>query len=187
MQQPHSLTTLVTVAALLPRPWNTRLVDMNVSALTDNAIAWADYVFISAMTAQQASAREVIARSHAAGVRVVGGGPLFTVQPELFPEVDHLVLNEAELILPRFLADLERGTPQRLYTTTEFADLRQSPLPRRELLDLGQYADMSVQYSQGCPHDCEFCNVTTLFGRRARTKYPPGHRRTGSALRARLA
>ncbi|MGC8880205.1 MAG: B12-binding domain-containing radical SAM protein [Anaerolineae bacterium] len=161
---------LITVAAMLPRDWSVRLVDMNVRSLASNDIAWADMVFISAMTVQRQSARAVIARCKEMGVKVVAGGPLFTSEHEDFPEVDHLVLNEAELTLPPFLEDLARGTPQRLYRTDAFADIRQTPAPRWELLDLPHYATMSVQFSRGCPFNCDFCNVTALLGHKVRTK-----------------
>jgi radical SAM superfamily enzyme YgiQ (UPF0313 family) len=100
----------------------------------------------------------------------VAGGPLFTSEHASFAEVDHLVLNEAEITLPPFLADLERGTPQRMYTTTEYPDIRHTPVPLWELADLKQYASLSLQFSRGCPYDCDFCNITALLGRRPRTK-----------------
>ena len=161
---------LLTVAAMLPSTWTVRLLDLNVSQLTQKDLAWADYVFVSAMVVQRESARKVIARCKQVGIPVVAGGPLFTSEYETFPDVTHFVLNEAEITLPRFLADLDRGQAERLYTTTEFPDIRQTPAPRWDLLDLKQYATMSLQFSRGCPYDCEFCNITALFGRRPRTK-----------------
>jgi len=161
---------LLTVASLLPAGWNKRLVDLNVTHLTNKDLAWADYAFVSAMVIQREGAQRVIARCKAAGVPVVAGGPLFTGEYENFPEVDHFVLNEAEITLPLFLADLARGQPQRLYTTAEFPDIRQTPVPMWELLDMKHYATMSIQFSRGCPFDCDFCNITALFGRRPRTK-----------------
>lgn len=161
---------LLTVAALLPEDWGKRLVDLNVGSLTGEDLAWADYVFVSAMAIQRRSAREVIARCKTAGAKVVAGGPLFTSEPSQFDDVDHLVLNEAELTLPGFIADLENGCAKRVYATLEFPDIRQSPAPLWELADLRRYASMNLQYSRGCPYDCEFCNVTTLFGHRPRTK-----------------
>jgi radical SAM superfamily enzyme YgiQ (UPF0313 family) len=127
-------------------------------------------VFISAMIVQREAARAVIARCKQAGVPVVAGGPLFTGEHASFPDVDYLVLNEAEITLPLFLADLERGTPQRVYTTAEFPEIRRTPVPLWELADLKQYASISIQFSRGCPFDCDFCNITTLLGRRPRTK-----------------
>jgi len=161
---------LLTIAAMLPTGWEKRLVDVNVAPLTQIDLAWADYVFISAMTVQREAARKIIARCKAAGVKVVAGGPLFTSEYAQFEDVDHLVLNEAEITLPRFLADLACGRVQRIYTTSEYPDIRQTPTPLWELADLSRYASMGVQFSRGCPYDCEFCNVTALFGHRPRTK-----------------
>jgi radical SAM superfamily enzyme YgiQ (UPF0313 family) len=163
---------LLTVAAMLPSAWEKRLVDLNVGRLTEADLAWADLAFVGAMTAQRASARAAIARCRAAGVKVVAGGPLFTAEHEDHPEVDHLVLGEAEVTLPRFLADLERGEALRLYEADGYADLHDTPTPLWELADLRSYASVSVQFSRGCPYDCEFCNVTSLLGHRPRTKTP---------------
>ena len=161
---------LLTVAAMLPREWSVRLVDLNVRPLQDDDFAWADLVFISAMSIQKESVREVLALTRQAGVRTVAGGPLFTTGYEDFPEVDHLVLNEAELTLPAFLLDLAAGTPRRIYRDARFADIRQTPVPRWNLIDMRHYSAMNLQYSRGCPFDCEFCDITGLFGRRPRTK-----------------
>ena len=161
---------LATVAAILPEDWSKRLVDLNVTKLTPEDLEWADLAFISAMTVQQEAAQKLISRCKDAGVKVVAGGPLFTVEREHFPQVDHLVPNEAELTLPQFVADLEAGHPRRVYTTSELADVRETPVPLWELVDLRRYATLSIQYSRGCPYDCDFCNVTALFGHRPRTK-----------------
>ena len=122
------------------------------------------------MSVQAESAREVIARCNEAGTKVVAGGPLFTARHEEFPGVDHFVLNEAEITLPLFLDDLQRGTPKSHYTTDEWADLTTTPLPMWELIDQRQYATMNIQYSRGCPYDCEFCDITVLYGHVPRTK-----------------
>jgi radical SAM superfamily enzyme YgiQ (UPF0313 family) len=163
---------LLTVAAMLPAEWEKRLVDVNVRKLTDADIAWADYAFVSGMVVQRESAHEIIARCKAAGLPVIAGGPLFTSEHEQFTQVDHFVLNEAEITLPPFLADLEAGCARRVYATTEFPDIRQTPVPLWELADLSQYASMSIQYSRGCPFNCDFCNITTLLGHRPRIKTP---------------
>lgn len=161
---------LLTVASMLPPEWSKRLVDTNVRRLTKEDLAWADYAFVSGMTVQRESAYQIIARCREAGVRVVAGGPLFTIEHEQFEAVDHFVLNEAELTLPAFLEALRQGMPKRVYTTSEFADIENTPVPLWELVDLDNYATMAVQYSRGCPYDCEFCNVTAMFGHRPRTK-----------------
>jgi radical SAM superfamily enzyme YgiQ (UPF0313 family) len=161
---------LLTVAAMLPPEWTKRLVDVNVRKLQEQDLAWADVVFISGMIAQRDSAHELIARCRAAGKTIVAGGPLFTIEHEQFPAVDHFVLNEAEGTLPEFLRDFERGSAKRVYTSSEFPDICQTPAPLWELADLRRYASMSVQFSRGCPFDCEFCNVTTMFGHRPRIK-----------------
>jgi radical SAM superfamily enzyme YgiQ (UPF0313 family) len=161
---------LLTVAAMLPEGWSKRLVDVNVRKLRARDLSWADVVFISGMIAQRDSARELIALCRAAGKTIVAGGPLFMLEHEQFPEVNHFVLNEAELTLPDFLRDLERGTAQHLYASSEFPDLGGTPAPLWELADLHRYAWMSVQFSRGCPFDCEFCNITAMLGHRPRTK-----------------
>jgi len=161
---------LLTVAAMLPSEWEKRLVDLNVAKLTEKDLAWADMAFVSAMVVQRESTQLVVARCKAAGLKVVAGGPLFTAEHEEFKEVDHFVLNEAELTLPHFLLDLERGCAKLIYTSTEFPDIHQTPAPLWELLDLKHYATMAIQYSRGCPFDCEFCNITTLLGHRPRVK-----------------
>lgn len=161
---------LLTVAAMLPQAWQLKLVDMNVSPLLRRHLAWADMVFISAMAVQQESTREVIRRAKQAGKAIVAGGPLFTEAPESFPQVDHLVLNEAEITLPRFLSDLATGHPHKTYQTKKFPELIQTPTPRWNLLKMKKYVSMNLQFSRGCPFNCEFCSITALFGRRVRTK-----------------
>jgi radical SAM superfamily enzyme YgiQ (UPF0313 family) len=155
---------------MLPQSWDLKLVDLNVAKLSNKDLLWADFVFLGGMVVQQKSARYVISRCADLGVRIVAGGPLFTCEPEKFGTVDHLVLGEAEMTLPLFLADLERGTPKRVYTTDAFPDIQQTPVPRWDLLDLNRYGSMNIQFSRGCPYDCEFCNITSLFGHRPRTK-----------------
>jgi radical SAM superfamily enzyme YgiQ (UPF0313 family) len=163
---------LLTVAALLPERWEKRLVDENVRPLSEKDLAWAEVVMVGGMIAQRESARAILARCRAAGKTIVAGGPLFTAEHGSFPEVDHFVLNEAELTLPEFLADFEAGRARRIYAAAGFADVARSPAPRWDLVDLRWYASASVQFSRGCPFDCEFCNVTAMLGHRPRTKEP---------------
>jgi radical SAM superfamily enzyme YgiQ (UPF0313 family) len=161
---------LLTVAALLPVEWEKKLADLNLTTLSDEDLLWADYVFIGGMSVQAKSAREVIARCNELGAKIVAGGPLFTARHEEFTGVDHFVLNEAEITLPPFLDDLLHGHPRPIYETDEWADLSTTPLPLWDLIDPRDYATMNIQYSRGCPYDCEFCDITVLYGREPRTK-----------------
>ena len=119
----------VTVAALLPDDWNKKLIDLNVSELKDKDIAWADYVMISAMSVQTASVRNIIDRCKQADTKIIAGGPLFTEEFEQFTDVDHLILNEAEITLPEFIEDLKAGQPKKIYQTDQFSDISQTPIP----------------------------------------------------------
>ncbi|NTW58959.1 MAG: B12-binding domain-containing radical SAM protein [Nitrospirae bacterium] len=161
---------LLTIAAMLPEAWEKRLVDMNVESLRDDHLRQADLVFVSAMSVQKGSVKEVLARCKAAGVRIVAGGPLFTTDYDAYRDVDHLVLNEAEITLPRFLEDLRNGIAGHIYTTDEWADIRQAPIPLWRLVNMNRYASINIQYSRGCPFNCEFCDITLLCGRTPRTK-----------------
>ncbi len=161
---------LLTVASLLPAAWDKQLIDLNVAELTDEHLQWADYVFLGGMSVQEKSARKVIARCNARGTRVVAGGPMFTARHQEFQGVDHFVLNEAELTLPPFIDDLMNGQPKNVYSTSGWADLATTPLPRWGLIDHRRYLTMNIQYSRGCPYDCEFCDITVLYGRLPRTK-----------------
>ena len=161
---------LLTVAAMLPTAWEKRLVDLNLTSLTDENIQWADLVFVSAMVVQRDSAYALIHRVKITGTKVVAGGPLFTMEYDKFPEVDHFVLNEAEETLAPFLMDLEQGHAKRVYTSTEYPDIHQTPAPLWQLADLKHYTTASIQFSRGCPYNCDFCNVTALLGHFPRTK-----------------
>ncbi|MDP3185926.1 MAG: radical SAM protein, partial [Anaerolineales bacterium] len=161
---------LLTVAAMLPSEWEKRLADLNVTNLTNEDLAWADYVFVSAMVVQRESVRAIIKRCKTAGVKVVAGGPLFTMEHEQFPDVDHFVLNEAEETLAPFLRDLEQGQARRVYASAEFPDIHQTPVPLWQMADLRHYDTISIQFSRGCPFNCDFCNVAAFLRHRPRTK-----------------
>jgi radical SAM superfamily enzyme YgiQ (UPF0313 family) len=166
----HPPLGLLTVAAMLPGEWKKKLVDMNIANLKDKHLQWADYVFIGAMAVQKESVKEVIERSKAAGVKIVAGGPLFTANPEEYPHVDHLILNEAEYTLGPFLKDLAKGEPGHVYTSQAFPDLDKTPAPAWGLVKMNKYHSMNLQYSRGCPFSCEFCDITTLYGHKTRSK-----------------
>ena len=161
---------LLTIAAMLPSHWEKKLVDMSVSPLKDKDIEWADYIFISAMIVQRESTQETIARCHTLGKKVVAGGPLVTTEYEEFDDVDHLVLDEAEVTLPLFLADLEKGAAKHIYTSPERPDISNIPVPDWSLIRMNKYSSMNIQYSRGCPFDCEFCDIVILNGHKPRTK-----------------
>jgi radical SAM superfamily enzyme YgiQ (UPF0313 family) len=164
---------ILTVAAMLPEEWEKKLVDMNTTTLTDKDIKWADYVFISGMVAQQNSAREVVDRCRKLGTKIVAGGPLFSPGYEdagFFDDIDHLVFNEAENIMPLFLEDLEKGCAKHIYTSEEHPDIRETPVPLWSLINRRKYQSMSIQYSRGCPFNCEFCDIIILNGHVPRTK-----------------
>ncbi len=165
---------LLTVAAMLPRRWNLRLVDMEVTQLSDADILWADYVMVSAMIVHKASIEaEVLPRCQALGRPVIGGGPLFTTGYEEFAGQVQAVLGECEESIDALVRDMEAGRLQEVYRApAAFPDVRRTPIPRWELVNLRHYATASVQFSRGCPFDCEFCDIIVMNGRKPRTKSP---------------
>jgi radical SAM superfamily enzyme YgiQ (UPF0313 family) len=161
---------LLTVSALLPNTWERRLVDLNVQRLKSTDIEWADVVFASAMLVQKDSLRLVVELCKAQGKRVAIGGPYVTTSAGHIPEADHIFLGEAETTLPEFVRDLERGELKRIYQAAERPSLSATPIPHFQLADLRRYSAMSVQYSRGCPFQCEFCDIIEIYGRVPRTK-----------------
>jgi len=168
----HVPLGLLTVGAMMPKDWDVRLVDMNVESLTDDIIRWADMVFIGAMVVQKESVGEVVSRCKNLGKTVVAGGPMFASLWQDFEDIDHFVLGEAEITMPLFLRDLAAGKLNRTYETEERPDITLTPSPRWDLINMKWYAAMSLQYSRGCPFDCEFCDIVKLNGRRPRVKSP---------------
>jgi radical SAM superfamily enzyme YgiQ (UPF0313 family) len=161
---------LLTVASMLPEEWEKKLVDMNVDRLNDGDIRWADYVFISGMAVQKESAKDVIERCNHLGVKTVAGGPLFTASYDEFTGIDHFVLGEAEVTLRPFLDDLAEGKSQHIYASDERPDISITPIPMWSLINMKHYSSMNLQYSRGCPFDCEFCDIVILNGHTPRTK-----------------
>ncbi|WP_306600379.1 B12-binding domain-containing radical SAM protein [Geothrix sp. 21YS21S-2] len=163
---------LLTVAALLPRDWVLTVLDLNVEPLAPGALARADLVLASAMLVQKASFERLIALCREAGTPVVAGGPYPTSCWEQIEGVTTFVLGEAEVNLPPFLADFGKGVARHRYDDSGHPDLAATPAPRYDLVDSRRYAGAALQYSRGCPHDCEFCDIVSLFGHRPRTKTP---------------
>jgi radical SAM superfamily enzyme YgiQ (UPF0313 family) len=161
---------LLTLAAMLPREWEFKLIDMNVERLHDGQIEWADYVMISAMIIHKHGVHEIAKRCHAFGKTIIAGGPLFTTGHADYPEIAHFVLGEPENLIQRFIADLERGELEPIYNGSDRPDITQVPIPRWDLIDMKNYVTMSVQFSRGCPYDCEFCDIIVMNGRVPRTK-----------------
>lgn len=147
---------LLTVAALLPESWQLKLVDMNVSELKNSYLQWADMVFLSGMNIHLQSMKEALKRAKQFGLKVVVGGPLVTTDYQLFPGADHYILGEAEDVLGQFLKDLSNGTAEKYYRAERFPEIEKTPVPRWDLLKMLQYANMSLQFSRGCPYNCDF-------------------------------
>lgn len=167
----HPPLGLLTIASMLPNEWNKKLIDMNVTPLRKRDFKNIDLVFLSAMHVQKDSVLDVINLCKKFGVKIVAGGPMFTGSYEEFKNlIDYLVLNEAEITLPEFIKDFTNGKPKKIYKTDKFADITKTPIPLWNLLDMKKYTSMAIQYSRGCPFNCEFCEVTSLFGHRVRTK-----------------
>ena len=170
---------LLTVAGMFPSEYELRVVDMNVRPLEDADLAWAELVMTSTMVVQQASLHDVILRCNRAGVPVACGGPHPTSFHEDIAEpfgpgegVAHFFLGEVEEIFPEFLRDLAKGEAKRIYRAPRLPDVSLAPIPRFDLLRLADYGSMAVQFSRGCPFNCEFCDITKLYGRVPRTKTP---------------
>lgn len=162
---------LITVSAMLPDGWTKKLIDLNITQLREKDLEWADYAFISAMYIQKESVDSIIEVCQKHSVKMIAGGPLFTQEFENYPQIDHFILNEAEITMPLFLDDLlNKEDPKKIYMTDEYADLSTSPIPDFHLLNLDAYASMNIQFNRGCPFACDFCEITTLLGHKVRMK-----------------
>ena len=164
---------LITVAALSPKNWTIRLIDRAFDELLDVDILWADLVMISGMHVQKTDIIDILARARRLGKRTMVGGPYASSEPEaLLVLADHVVVGEPDEVFDRIATDLETGVARRLYVIREKPDVIKTPAPRFDLLKLENYVLMSVQFSRGCPFQCEFCDIITLYGRKPRTKRP---------------
>ena len=163
---------LLTVAAMFPSRYNLRLVDLNVTSLEDRDLEWADLAFTSTMIVQRPSLEQVVERCNRAGIPVIAGGPHPTTFHHEMEGIDHFVLDEVEETFAAFLRDLENGTAKKVYRAPRKPDVTVTPLPRFDLIEMNDYYSMCLQFSRGCPFDCEFCDITKLYGRVSRTKTP---------------
>jgi radical SAM superfamily enzyme YgiQ (UPF0313 family) len=162
---------LITVAALCPETWTLRLLDHAFDELRDEDFKWADLVMVSAMHAQRADARAVLSRARALGRRTFIGGPWASSQPEIVElEADHVLVGEAEEVFAEIATALEQGTARAVYRVADKPDMSRSPIPRFDLLRRDMYTSMPVQFSRGCPFQCEFCDIITIYGRKPRMK-----------------
>jgi len=161
---------LITVSAMLPPTWQKKLIDLNVTPLKTKDLLWADYVFLSAMNIQKDSVQKIIDECVKYDVKIVAGGPLFTQEHQNYSQISHFVLNEAEITLAPFLKDLNEGHPKRVYRSSEYADIRETPVPDYGLVSRKAYATMNLQISRGCPFACDFCEITALLGHKVRMK-----------------
>jgi radical SAM superfamily enzyme YgiQ (UPF0313 family) len=165
---------ILTVAALLPQDWELRFHDRNVEFETDADWDWCDLVILSAMLVQKPDFQALIQRGVRSGKKVAVGGPYPTSIPQdaLAAGAHYLILDEGELTVPMFLAALAEGKPVGTFRSIEKPDVTISPLPRFDLLKMNAYFMMAIQFSRGCPFNCEFCDIITLYGRKPRTKEP---------------
>ena len=163
---------LMTVAALLPQQWEFKLVDANVEPLLNEHFEWADIVGVGGMLPQQQSMFSIIDKAHQYGCPVVVGGPDPSSQPNLYKSADYLVQGEGEVTIPLFIQDLEKGCKSGEYRSDDRADMTDGVVPRFDLIRFQDYIQVGIQYSRGCPFNCEFCDIIELYGRKSRTKTP---------------
>jgi radical SAM superfamily enzyme YgiQ (UPF0313 family) len=161
---------IMTIAPLIPKEWKKRVVDLNTTTLEDKDLKWADLVMISAMIVQKDSAQETIRRARALGKTIVAGGPLWAIESSHTDPVDHIIVGEAEFLIGEFLSDFADGKAKPVYENAHLPELSSTPVPDFDLVRLKNYSSMLLQFSRGCPFNCEFCDIIEIFGRKARTK-----------------
>ena len=169
----HPPLGLLTVAALCPKNWTLGLIDRSFEDLEDKDLLWADLIMVSGMRVQKDDIRETLRRARALGKRTIVGGPYASSEPDtLLQLADHVVVGEPDEVFGEIAADLERGSAKRIYEISDKPDVSKTPAPQFDLLKRGKYASMAVQFSRGCPFQCEFCDIITIYGRKPRTKAP---------------
>ncbi len=163
---------LMTVAALLPPEWEIKIIDTNVETLLDEHFEWANLIFTGGMLPQQIGIQDIISLAHQKHKPVIVGGPDPTSQPYLYQSADYLVLGEGEITIPMLLDDLVNGSKSGEYISTEYADMTQAVVPRFDLINFNNYVHLNIQFTRGCPFNCEFCDIIELYGRKPRSKTP---------------
>ena len=169
----HPPLGLLTVAALCPKNWKLKLVNRSFEDLLDRDLLWADLVMVSGMAVQKEDIRETLLRARALGKRTMTGGPYASSEPQVLLQLaDHVVVGEPDEVFDGIATDLERGSAKRLYVIKDKPDITKTPVPRFDLLQINKYVSMAVQFSRGCPFQCEFCDIITIYGRKPRAKSP---------------
>ena len=163
---------LLTAAALFPPHWKKRLVDINIRPLTDADLAWADIALLSGMLIHKDQLLDLLGRCRKRGLKTVIGGPVTSSVAGLENHADHVVVGEAEEIIPGLVEEIENGTAKPVYKAAHLPDLEKTPPPALDLIDPRHYSAMAIQFSRGCPFNCEFCDIIEIYGRRPRTKTP---------------
>jgi radical SAM superfamily enzyme YgiQ (UPF0313 family) len=171
-RSPYPPLGLLTIVPLLPAHWKKRLVDNNVRPLREDDLKWADIALLSGMLVHKKELFAILARCRARGLRTVIGGPVTSSLEGLSRHADHVVIGEAEDLISELVRDLEQGTAKPVYSAAVLPDLSRTPLPDQSLINAKHYSAMAIQFSRGCPFNCEFCDIIEIYGRKPRTKSP---------------
>ncbi|MGH9359871.1 MAG: B12-binding domain-containing radical SAM protein [Terriglobia bacterium] len=163
---------LLTIAAMMPKDWNKRLVDLNIRPLTDADLKWADVAMVSGMLVHKEGVLKILGRCQARGLQTMVGGPITSSVEELPQHAGSVVYGEADELMPEIVQDLERGALKPSYKAAELPGLNKTPLPELSLINTKHYSSMAIQFSRGCPFNCEFCDIIEIYGRKPRTKTP---------------
>ena len=167
---------LLVIAAYLPADWEIRFIDENMRPATDPDFAWAEVVFVSGMHIQRRQMNDICRRAHAFDRPVALGGPSVSACPDYYPSFDYLHIGElgdaTDQLIDRLSRDTSRPDSQVVFKTQERVEMSNFPVPAYELAEIPRYFIGSVQYSSGCPYQCDFCDIPGLYGRNPRLKTP---------------